>query len=330
MNAQIITSRAVNHARAVLSPLTGSDDVELLDEINVADLRALYSDTFGVDVTDEFSGVDTVAFYRCLNSGLRFFDPAITGSESFYEALQRHSWYYLKEKPEYDFARGFISESDDVLEIGCGRGEFAKKIAAKTYLGLELSSKAQEMAAADGIRVVTQRVETHCREYEQHYHVVCAFQVLEHVGNPTAFIKACVRCLKPGGLLIYSVPDADSYLAYSTNSLLNMPPHHITWWKESAFRYIASRLEMEICEIDHERLADIHVGQYAAVLTREALLRCLGKKKRRRLIDQSLFFRVVNKLSVLLSQPLAKVLEDKYLRPVGHSITVVLRKPMAS
>jgi len=314
----------------VVSPLTGNGDVELLEEINVADLRALYSDSFGVDVSDEFSGVDSVGLYRCLKSGLRFFHPAVTGSESFYEALQRQSWYYLGAKPEYDFARGFVSESDDVLEVGCGRGEFAKKIAARSYLGLEFSSKAQDMAAADGIPVITRQVETHCLQYEQHYDVVCAFQVLEHVASPTAFINACIRCLRPGGLLIYSVPNADSYLAYSTNSVLNMPPHHVTWWMESAFRYVAARFGMDIREIDRERLADVHVGQYAAVLSRETLLHCLGAERQRTLINRSLYFKIVNKLSVLLSQPLARVLEDVHLLPIGHSITVVLRKPVAS
>jgi SAM-dependent methyltransferase len=308
--------------------------VELLDEINVADLKALYSDSLGVEISDEFSGIDTIGFYRCPESGLRFFHPAITGSESFYESLQRHSWYYLEAKHEYNFAGGFISESDDVLEVGCGRGEFAKKIIAKSYLGLELSSKARDTAAANGVRVITQKIDAHCLQYEQHYGVVCAFQVLEHVANPATFIDACIRCLKPGGLLIYSVPNLDSYLAYSPNAVLNMPPHHVTWWIEPAFRYVAANFGMDICAIDRERLADIHVGQYAAVLSRETLLRCLGLKSQsqsqRILLNRSLPFKIVNKLAVLVSQPLAKVLKDVHLLPIGHSITVVLRKPFAS
>jgi SAM-dependent methyltransferase len=325
------SSSAINQHQAVHSPLTGGGDVELLEEISAADIGALYSDSFGVDVSDEFLGVEAFGFYQCLKSGLRFFYPGITGSESFYEALQRQSWYYLEAKPEYEFARRFISERDVVLEVGCGRGEFARKIVAKSYLGLEYSSKAQKTAAADGIRVVIQSVEIHCVEYKQYYDVVCAFQVLEHVANPTAFIDACIRCLKPGGLLIYSVPNADSYLAYSTNSALNMPPHHVTWWVESTFRYVASLFGMDIHEMDREHLADFHVGQYAAVLVRETLLRFPRTKKQRTLINRSLYFKIVNKLAVLLSQPLAKVLlEYVYLRPIGHSITVVLRKPLCS
>jgi len=205
------TDSTIQHRRSVISPLTENDEVELLEEIDVSDLKAVWFRSFAVDVSKEFSGIRTLGFYRCLNSGLRFFHPAIVGSESFYEALQQQSWYYLKEKAEYEFALGFISQRDNVLEIGCGRGEFAKKIAAKSYLGLELSSKAQKMAAADGIRVLIQPVETHRLQCQQRYDVVCAFQVLEHVANPTAFIEACTCCLKSGGLLILSVPNLDSY-----------------------------------------------------------------------------------------------------------------------
>jgi SAM-dependent methyltransferase len=326
VNPAINTISIVPDYHSVLSPLTGSADVELLDEVNVVDLKAMWFDTFGVDVADEFSGVDALGLYRCPESGLQFFHPPIVGSESFYEALQRLPWYYLEEKPEYEFARGFISRGYDVLEVGCGRGEFAKKIVARSYVGLELSRKAQEMAAAAGIRVIIEPVETHCSLREQRYDVVCAFQVLEHVANPLVFIESCIRCLKSGGLLIYSVPNADSYIAY-VNSVLGMPPHHVTSWVEPALKYVASRFGMDIVAMDRERLADVHVADCAAVLTRELLVRCLGAKKPRRLIDGSRYFKILNKLAIHCSRPLAKVLlEADRLRPIGHSITVVLRK----
>src|SRR5262249_52685274 len=149
-----------------------------------------------------------------------------------------------------------ISGGDEVLEVGCGRGKFAQKIATASYLGLELSREAQEMAAADGIRVILEPVETHCLQSEQRYDVVCAFQVLEHVANPVAFIDACIRCLKVGGLLIYSVPNVDSYLAYCTNVVLGMPPHHVTWWIEPTLKYAAQRFGMDVLVIERERLAD--------------------------------------------------------------------------
>jgi hypothetical protein len=56
LNARIDTSSIFHNHRAVLSPLTGSDDVELLAGINVAHLRAMWFDSFAVDVSGEFLG----------------------------------------------------------------------------------------------------------------------------------------------------------------------------------------------------------------------------------------------------------------------------------
>jgi 2-polyprenyl-3-methyl-5-hydroxy-6-metoxy-1,4-benzoquinol methylase len=316
----------------VLSPLTGERQIELLEKIKVDDLAVAWLESFKIDVSHELTGFNTIGFYRCLKSKLRFFYPARVGSDTFYEALQaRLPWYYLEEKPEYEFARNFISVKDEVLEVGCGRGEFAKKISARSYLGLELSRRAQEMAAVDGIQVVVQPAEDHCIEREQCYDVVCAFQVLEHVAEPATFIKACLRCLKAGGLLVYSVPNADSYLAYCTNVVLGMPPHHLTWWVEASFRYIASVFGLEIVAVECERLAEMHVRSYAIVLAREALIHYFDAGRQRRLIDHSFYFKILNKLAFYLSRPIAEVLlKDPRLRPAGHSITVVLRKPLRS
>jgi hypothetical protein len=123
MNAHTIATSVVDDHATVVSPLIGNGNVELLDDITVADLRAVYLDLFDVDVYNKLLGSDTVKLYRCRNSGLRFLHPAIAGSESFYEALQRRL-------------------------------------------------------------TVTEPVEAHCREYEQHFDVVCAFQVLEHDSTP--------------------------------------------------------------------------------------------------------------------------------------------------
>jgi SAM-dependent methyltransferase len=142
--------------------------VELLDEINVADLRALYSDSFSV-AAQEFSGVHSAGLYRCLESGLRFFHPVITGSESFYEALQHQSWYYLEAKPEYDFARGFISENDSILEVGCGRGEFAKKIAAKATCGWNSAPKLRTWRQRKAFASSLNPSRPIGLEYERHY-----------------------------------------------------------------------------------------------------------------------------------------------------------------
>lgn len=311
----------------VASPITRRGDLELQEEIRVADIVSAYRRYLSIDVSEEFRESPIVSLYRCRESGLRFFYPVVAGSEAFYEKLQRNPWYYLETKPEYDFARQFIADHECVLEVGCGSGNFGRTLRGKNYLGLEFSEKAQRMASANGLRVLKASVEEFSLTHEESYDVVCAFQVLEHVPDAGAFIDACIACLRPGGLLIYSVPNLDSYLARVGNGVLNMPPHHTAWWTESVFRRVAALYRLEIVEIHFERLADMHVPEYAALLARETLLSMLGGANgKRRLIDLSLRARILNRAANYVSKPLRTVLADVNLRPVGHSITAVLRK----
>ena len=85
--------------------------------------------------------------WRRLAAGTRgLCSPGIVGDEKFYNALQKFQWYYQEEKSEFKFAKEFIKPNDKVLDIGCGKGAFAKLITCKEYVGLDLSSKASEMA----------------------------------------------------------------------------------------------------------------------------------------------------------------------------------------
>lgn len=114
--------------------------------------------------------------------------------------------------------------------------------------------------------------------------------------------------LEVKGLLIYSVPNADSYLVYCTNVALGMPPQHVTWWIGSTLTQVALRCGTDI-GIERERLADLHVNDYALVLAREGLLRRLGVKKHERSSIRSLNLKVLNKLAAHFSRPLAEALQ---------------------
>src|SRR3982751_3859120 len=43
-----------------------------------------------------------------------------------------------------------------------------------------------------------------------------------------------LRCLRPGGLLVAAMPLHPSPLTAFPNNLLNLPPHHLSWWTEGA------------------------------------------------------------------------------------------------
>lgn len=307
-------------------PLCDSGSVASIESVKVSELAELYSQMLGRSVIEEFSGHKELGFFLCRGCDLRFFHPAVTGSEGFYESLQRFDWYYLEDKDEYEFARRYVPENSRVLEIGCGKGAFAKKIDTGNYTGLEFSSKAREMGESAGIRILNETVQAHAVKNAGRYDVVCSFQVLEHIAGVNGFLRSSIECLAPGGRYIISVPSADSFISLSANSILNLPPHHVTHWSDKSLRSIASIFGLELTELCHEGLADIHSRWYSLTMAQQTLNAVFRKKIK--LIDPSFSNKVLTTLAdILIDLRIIGKLKKGPL-PRGHSVTAVYRKPI--
>ena len=305
-------------------PLCHSENIHEIENIHVADLEKSYKRMVGDSISDEFIGIPDISFMCCSDCDLKFFNPAITGSETFYEKLQKIDWYYMDEKDEYDYAKKFINEKDSVLEIGSGKGAFSKKIKCNNYIGLELSSKAIDIAAKDNITILNESIQIHAVNNSNKYDVVCAFQVLEHVADIKSFIESSVQCLKPNGILIYSVPSADSFVSLAPNGFLNMPPHHISWWSDKALSNITDLFGIQLIDIYHEELAEIHKQWYAYIVTMRAINNVLGRKQP--LIDRTPITNILKIPANIVGFFYKQWLNVKRILPRGHSVTAVYRK----
>lgn len=308
----------------ITSPLSGASEVRKLDSISVPDIEKHWKEKMDIDISSEFVEIDEIGYYECVQSGLRFFFPAIAGSEKLYEALQQFDWYYLDDKKEYGYAKKYVKPGDHVLEVGCGKAAFSRMIPDCDYVGLELSSTAVAMTLSSKIDIRKESIQDHSRIENNNYDVVCAFQVLEHISDVRSFIESCVNCVKPGGRLIYSVPSANSYITLLKNSILNMPPHHVTHWTDSSLRYLAREFSLSQESIEHEPLANIHARQYASFLCEEAINNVLGLKQK--LLDRSLGRKLISRVASVGGSFLRKGLNDERSRPRGHSVTAIYRK----
>lgn len=310
----------------VICPLCESKNVTCLEIIQTSDLLSMYNNWLKDDISAEFGAIKEIGFYRCNDSDLRFFSPLICGSESFYEKLQQFSWYYMDEKEEYDYAATFIRDGDDVLEIGCGKGAFSEKINCNSYLGLEFSQRAMAEANKRGIRVVNQMIQEHACQHREVYDVVCAFQVLEHVNDLNSFIQSSLLCLKPGGFLVYSVPSYDSFVRYSENGLLDMPPHHVTKWSDQALLNVARIFNLDVVALEHEQLSDIHIKWYSETMALHSLKSIFRLKHKLINKDTSRFLGYIKKFSFKLANLYEDRLVKAKTRPFGHSVTIVYKK----
>lgn len=297
-------------------PLCESKKTKKLETVYKKDLVYLYKKMFDIDIGYLIN--QNIDYFECQECKLRYFDPLITGDEKFYNALQKFDWYYMDEKEEYVYAKEYIKDTDKVLEVGCGKGAFVKHITTKDYIGLDFSENAKKMAEQNGIIIENEMIQDYAEKYPNSFDVVVSFQVLEHVSDPKSFIEAKLKALKVGGKMIIAVPSEDSYLKYITNGILNMPPHHVTRWRDETLKFIARKYNLELETIYHEKVQEVHKNEFLKTFLASAVTK-------NKLIDRSLKNKFILKGFDLLSRLLPKRLKDEML-PNGHTVLVVYKK----
>ncbi|MFT6735318.1 MAG: 2-polyprenyl-3-methyl-5-hydroxy-6-metoxy-1,4-benzoquinol methylase [Polaribacter sp.] len=305
-------------------PLCSSINAKKLESIKVNELDKLYHKGSGYSVKKVFKNINSLELCRCGDCDLQYFYPMVPGTEEFYENLQKLDWYYFDDKPEFDVALKYIDKEDNILEIGSGKGSFAKKLSSNQYTGLEFSQQAIKFAESNGVHLLAQSVEDYSIGNKNKHDVVCDFQVLEHVSDVNTFLSSSVTCLKPGGLMIISVPSANSFSRYVRNFWADMPPHHLTRWTDLALANIAKQYGLELLNIHHEDLQSTHKIFYSVTIFSNAIFSLFGKSFRN--IDLSFTARILGKISDLLGKVFSKGLISDDLLPRGISVVAVYRK----
>ena len=99
-----------------------------------------------------------------------------------------------------------------VLDVGCGGGILAESMAARgaDVTGIDLSEKPLSVAALHGLESGVQvRYESISAEdlalrEPGSFDVVTCMEMLEHVPDPSAVVRACATLVKPGGQVFFS------------------------------------------------------------------------------------------------------------------------------
>jgi len=123
-----------------------------------------------------------------------------------------------------------------VLDVGCGGGILSEAMARRgaNVTGIDLSEAALEAgrrhAEEAGVALEYRwiSVEQMAEEAPQRFDVVTCLEMLEHVPDPEAIVRACQRLVKPGGHLVLSTinrnPKAYTLAILGAEYVLNLVP----------------------------------------------------------------------------------------------------------
>jgi 2-polyprenyl-6-hydroxyphenyl methylase/3-demethylubiquinone-9 3-methyltransferase len=106
-------------------------------------------------------------------------------------------------------------EGKTALDVGCGAGLLAEPLArlgarlAAIDAAPELISVSRDHAAAMGLEIDYRACAV--EKLEGRFDLITCMEVIEHVADPAAFVRALAKRLAPGGLLILSTPNATGW-----------------------------------------------------------------------------------------------------------------------
>jgi SAM-dependent methyltransferase len=194
------------------------------------------------------------------------------------EAWYRSTWIYGGGKAERalslaeieanwawgTFLRDVMVPRGTLLDVGCGRGEF---IHAATQRGFdaegvefqpELARLGRELYGAQITYGDVWQILGNGRRFD----VATAFEVIEHVADPVALLRAMSRA---GQHVAVSVPCAERRPALFARGF-DDPPHHLTLWTAEALRLAMAQAGLEMVLLRGDSYQPSHFGTYLSCL----------------------------------------------------------------
>ena len=132
--------------------------------------------------------------------------------ENYYREIEdRHPWFVARSKLFLNLMPR--NKNSSILDFGCGSGSFLKRLNNAGYMDLSGVDVPENNNASDCF-VITKTIQ------KRKYDVILMMDVLEHIEDDEAILRKIKLHLKPGGMLILSVP-AYNFL-WSNHDIVNM------------------------------------------------------------------------------------------------------------
>ena len=208
-----------------------------------------------------------ISLSLCLNCGFignRLFQPDLLRFVGYNVSLEHSPLYqsFIQTLAARLIERYEVREKI-VLEIGCGNGFFLRKICAAgknkgigfdpSYVGVDGSGA----NAPDVVFVKDYYSERHARH---HGDLVCCRQVIDHLGNPKAFLKMIRRAIgdRRDTVVYFEVPNPER--RFQQLVPWNVGYEHGSWFFPDAFRSL-----FELSGFDVRDVSACYGGEYLGI-----------------------------------------------------------------
>jgi 2-polyprenyl-3-methyl-5-hydroxy-6-metoxy-1,4-benzoquinol methylase len=140
-----------------------------------------------------------------------------------------------------------------LLDIGCGKGDFLARMRGRGWEveGLEVDSEAVKFACSrHGLTIHHGALET-LGLPDGSFDAVTANHVIEHVHEPIALLRECLRVLKPGGVLVLATPNinSDGHRVFGRNWSNLDPPRHLHLFSGTTLKECGIRAGFQNMEV---------------------------------------------------------------------------------
>lgn len=236
--------------------------------------------TLPESVWEDYRGLGNqpIVLSECSECGFGRFEPVVPGTEKFYEAISAAD-YYNADKWEFHNAAADLRTlgAKRILDVGCGSGIFLdflrQRIPDADLFGYDLNKELLERLASRGYGTLPSNPDLFedAKTGKALFDAITMLQVLEHAGDPIAFLKTFLRLLRPGGMLIVTTPNSAGPIRRFPDALTEVPPHHLTRWTEKSFRASLPAHGLGVRSVKFEPLPDYLWDSYLPELWDEPI-----------------------------------------------------------
>jgi SAM-dependent methyltransferase len=169
---------------------------------------------------------------------------------------ERYEEHHRTRRDEGDFVfvpervplfRDAIGRGKRVLDLGCRSGALTRQLLdGNSVVGLDVDAAALEKAAALGIETVQADVEEPLPLEDASFDAAVVGELFEHLRFPDALVAEIRRVLRPGGVLVGSVPNAfriQSRLRFLRGRPPEDDPTHLRMFSPDALRELLAGFE---------------------------------------------------------------------------------------